>query len=58
MAHGDEDPLIRLDYSKESFELLKKAGVQGVHKIYEGMAHSANYEEINDVTAWLSKLLK
>lgn len=58
MAHGDEDPLIRLEYSKESFEILKKSGVQGSYKVYEGMAHSANYEEINDVTAWLTKILK
>jgi len=57
MAHGDQDPVVRTDLGKESFEFLKKRGYNITWKEYEGMAHSACPEELDDIEAFLKDRL-
>jgi lysophospholipase-2 len=57
-GHGAVDPLVRIDAAKESQTHVTGVGAKDYNlKIYEGLAHSANPQEIADVLAFLQKCL-
>ena len=68
-GHGKDDPLIRYEYGARSVEYLKSAlgvptaasdapGKGGViFNSYEGLEHSTNMKELDDVKEWLKKVL-
>ena len=57
MGHGGADGLVRTELGKISADLLKKDGYDVTLEIYEGMAHSACIEELDDVASYLEKQL-
>jgi predicted esterase len=57
MCHGTADAVVPAVVGKGSAEILKKAGFDVTWKEYQGMAHSACLEELDDVEAFLSSRL-
>ncbi|KAF0701060.1 Aste57867_8506 [Aphanomyces stellatus] len=58
MCHGEDDPVVRLDWAKKSIDSLKELKVANFEfKVYPDMEHSASMEEIDAVEEWLKKLL-
>jgi len=53
MGHGDQDPVIPVDKGQMSAEVLKQWGWKVDLKIYRGLAHSADPDEIDDVESYL-----
>jgi len=56
MAHGTGDPVIPLDRAKASHDLLQALGHQIEWHEYP-MQHSVCMEEIDDIGAWLKRVL-
>eukprot|EP00931_Biecheleriopsis_adriatica_P089409 TRINITY_DN63546_c0_g1_i1.p1 TRINITY_DN63546_c0_g1~~TRINITY_DN63546_c0_g1_i1.p1 ORF type:complete len:295 (-),score=52.16 TRINITY_DN63546_c0_g1_i1:64-948(-) len=55
--HGEDDPLVPMDWSKRNCEELRSLGVPGTYRSYPGMAHSSCPEELADVGTILSEIL-
>ena len=68
-GHGAADPLIPLQFGVRSAETLKSElqipeaapdapqnGGLGFHT-YEGVDHSASYEELRDLVQWLARVI-
>ena len=56
--HGDEDNVVPLSYGQASAAHVRKAGCTSVSfKVVEGMGHSADPEELEEVAAFLAKAL-
>jgi len=52
--HGTDDPTVKIQWARQSAEVLKAAGVdEYALKEYEPLGHGASQEEIDDVVAWL-----
>lgn len=69
-GHGTVDPMVRFEYGKASSEFLKsKIGIPEATKgasgppkgldfnAYVGVPHSTNAQELDDLHAWLKRLL-
>ncbi|EKM59933.1 uncharacterized protein PHACADRAFT_250743 [Phanerochaete carnosa HHB-10118-sp] len=66
-GHGTNDPLVKFIWAKQSVQFLKEglgitetteadqAGIE--FHAYNGLVHSASDEEIEDLQAWLEKVL-
>eukprot|EP00968_Pinguiococcus_pyrenoidosus_P026478 scaffold7092_cov262-Pinguiococcus_pyrenoidosus.AAC.38 len=58
MCHGEDDPLVLLQFGKASEALLQEQGIQDLtFKSYPGLVHSINEEELDDVGAFLAEVL-
>ena len=61
VGHGDSDDVVPITLSKESFEFLheKHRGENSgsSYKVYPGMPHSSCEEEMDDIAAFLKKIL-
>ena len=57
MAHGTEDPVIPLEMAARSRDILVQHGYDVEWRDYP-MPHSVCLEEIQDVSAWLKRVLK
>lgn len=57
MGHGDSDPLVRPDWGRLSAEALKTRGYPVELKMYPGLEHSADPEEIDDVEKFLNETI-
>ncbi|KAF7725947.1 hypothetical protein EC973_009184 [Apophysomyces ossiformis] len=57
MCHGDNDPVVRLEYGEESAAYLKKLGYDLTFNMYPGLGHSASPKELADIAKFLEKLL-
>lgn len=58
MCHGEEDPVVRFQYGKDSKQKLQNAGVADLQFIsYPNMEHSASMDELDDVKTWLQRVL-
>jgi phospholipase/carboxylesterase len=55
MAHGSFDPVLRLDWGRESAEQLKTVGYSVEWHEYP-MAHAVCPPEIDDISAWLTRI--
>lgn len=52
MAHGEQDPLIPLQWAEHSKQQLQQLGIQPNWHVYP-MQHSVCVQEISDIAAWL-----
>jgi phospholipase/carboxylesterase len=57
MAHGRQDPVVPYALGAHSHKLLQDAGCSVDWHEYD-MPHSVCMEEIDDISAWLSQLMK
>lgn len=58
MGHGTEDDVVPFAAGKGSFELARRAGCTSLHfKEYRGLPHSAAPEELDDLAAFLRRVL-
>jgi phospholipase/carboxylesterase len=56
MAHGTGDPIIPLMLAGASRQLLERLGYNVEWREYS-MAHSVMWEEVNDISSWLQRVL-
>jgi phospholipase/carboxylesterase len=56
MAHGTQDPIIPLTHARRSRELLERLGYPVEWHEY-AMPHSVSPQEIDDIGAWLRRVL-
>eukprot|EP00298_Acanthocystis_sp_HF-20_P002498 c12913_g1_i1.p1 GENE.c12913_g1_i1~~c12913_g1_i1.p1 ORF type:complete len:233 (-),score=110.09 c12913_g1_i1:119-817(-) len=57
-CHGKDDPLVRIDWARDTAKALKEGGVKSLElKEYDGMAHELGQTEMNDIQEWLLKVL-
>jgi len=57
MGHGSEDPLIKPQWGKMTAEILKTEGWSVELKMYPGLEHSADPDEIDDVEKFLNETI-
>ncbi|CAO3626759.1 unnamed protein product [Mucor fragilis] len=57
MCHGDADPVVKPEYGFESADKLQQMGYNVTRKVYPGLPHSANEEEIRDIAQFLQKTI-
>ncbi|KAI1772759.1 Phospholipase/carboxylesterase [Hypoxylon cercidicola] len=57
MCHGEEDQVVPTNFGKMSYETLKTQGFDITMKLYPGMAHSADLEELNEIEGFLTARL-
>ncbi|KAL2042665.1 hypothetical protein N7G274_004424 [Stereocaulon virgatum] len=58
MGHGDIDPLVKHEWGTETAKILEKMGWTNVDfRTYNGLAHSADPKEIDDLEKWLAERL-
>jgi predicted esterase len=53
MGHGTADNVVQYKWGKATFEQLKEWDYQVEFKTYEGLTHSADPEELQDLAQWL-----
>lgn len=56
MAHGKDDPLIPINFARESKDLLTTDNYQVAWHEYS-MQHSVCTQEINDISKWIQRIL-
>ncbi|KAF1991574.1 Phospholipase/carboxylesterase [Aulographum hederae CBS 113979] len=57
MGHGDADQVVAYEWGKKTSEVLKKEGWNVEFNTYRGVGHTADMEEIDDLTRWLEKCI-
>ena len=57
MGHGQEDPLVKIDWGRQTAEGLRKKGFDVEWHEYPGLPHSADPKEIDELEAWVTKRL-
>ena len=58
MFHGVDDPVVKLEWARQSFDKIKEAGMREVDlKEYQGLEHSATMEELEDVVTFLKNAI-
>ncbi|CAO3622316.1 unnamed protein product [Mucor hiemalis] len=57
MCHGENDPVVKPQYGRDSAEKLKTMGYDITLKTYPGLVHSANEQEIRDIAQFLQKTI-
>jgi predicted esterase len=57
MGHGDSDPLVLPEWGRATAGKLKDMGYKVELKMYRGLEHSADPEEIDDVERFLNESL-
>jgi predicted esterase len=58
MFHGDEDPMVRLEWAEGSRQYLEDMGCKSVGwSVYNGLGHSASDAELDDVERFVSERL-
>ena len=55
MGHGDRDPLVLPAWGQETRDVLVKEGWKVDLKMYRGLQHSADPDEIDDVEKYLNQ---
>lgn len=58
MGHGDRDQVVHPALGNKSYEMLKEWGYDVKFKVYPGLEHSADPEEIDDVAEFIGKVLE
>lgn len=57
MGHGQEDPLVKCDWGRQTAKGLKEKGFEVEFHEYPGLPHSAAPEELDDLEEWVAKRL-
>jgi len=55
MGHGDADPLVKPEWGQETAKVLKDWGYKVNLKMYRGLQHSADPDEIEDLENYLEE---
>ena len=58
MCHGDADQVVGYEFGRQSYDQLRKLGVDTEFNTYKGMGHSACPAELQDVKEFLVERLK
>ncbi|KAL9596103.1 MAG: hypothetical protein Q9179_004734 [Wetmoreana sp. 5 TL-2023] len=54
MGHGDADPLVKVEWGRETAKELRELGWGSVDfREYKGLVHSADPKEMDDLEEWL-----
>jgi len=57
-CHGDQDPMVPLDWSKLSTQALTALGFSALKfKVYKGMGHSSTDEEMDDIKDFIHSIV-
>jgi predicted esterase len=57
MGHGDSDPLVKPQWGQMTAQTLKGMGYSVDLKMYPGLEHSADPDEIDDVESFLNETI-
>ena len=58
MLAADRDMVVELRWAQESADRMRQVGMTNLDfRIYSGLEHSANEEELMDVVDWLERVL-
>lgn len=57
MGHGTVDPVVRYEWGQQTASMLKELGWSVNFRSYNGLAHSADPKEIDDVETYLRERL-
>ena len=57
LAHGKMDPIVAYSLGEKSMQFLKERKCRPIWKVYN-MYHEVCYEEIRDLSLWLSDVIK
>jgi len=55
MGHGDSDPLVKPEWATQTAQVLKDWGYKVNLKMYKGIQHSADPDEIDDLENYLKE---
>uniref|UniRef100_A0A7S0FGT1 Phospholipase/carboxylesterase/thioesterase domain-containing protein n=1 Tax=Pyrodinium bahamense TaxID=73915 RepID=A0A7S0FGT1_9DINO len=55
--HGEDDDMVPITWGRKSCEILQARGVQATFRSYQGLAHSACLEEMQDISDVLVDIL-
>ena len=58
MGHGEADPLVRVEWGRETAKGLKERGFGVDFRTYPGLGHSADPAEIDALERWVEERLK
>lgn len=58
LCHGEDDTVVYHRWGMHSYEALTQAGVKANFISYPGLEHSASEEEIQDMLAFIQKVLR
>ena len=58
-CHGSSDPLVLPSFAEESHQHILQAGHSAGYdlKMYRGLAHSANMQELVDIATWIASIV-
>ena len=56
MAHGEQDEVVPVFMGNAAFKTLNECGFKATWQTYT-MQHNVCMQELNDISAWLQKLL-
>lgn len=57
MGHGTADELVKFEWGRQTAQALRDLGHRVDFKVYQGLAHSADMNEMSDLEAWLQERL-
>lgn len=57
ICHGSQDPVVSINYAKQACTTLDSLQIKYEWKTYP-MPHSVCIEEINDIAAWMNKIME
>lgn len=57
MGHGSVDPLVKHEWGQQTADTLKEMGWTVDFKTYQGLAHSADPKEMDDLEAYIAEKL-
>ena len=57
MGHGSADPLVQYKWGTETADHLKQLGWTVDFRTYQGLAHSADPREIDDLEKYIAERL-
>ncbi|CAO3634402.1 unnamed protein product [Cunninghamella blakesleeana] len=57
ICHGDDDPIVKYRYGRASARYLNKIGYRVEFKSYEGLGHTINAKEIDDIGNFVHSIL-
>lgn len=56
-CHGDRDDLINIQWGKETYNCVKKLGVQSTFEAIPYLGHSISAEELDIVKSWVMEMV-
>lgn len=58
VCHGTEDAIVEYRFGESAAEALRARHEEVELKTYPGLGHWASLEELKDVQAWLTKVIR